>query len=498
MPKKILTLISKYSISLFFLGFLLLGFSIFKDYGMSWDEFISRQNGLYSVRYVLDRNPALLTYYDRYYGTAFESFLVLIEKVLHYTDSQRVFFMRHLISFGLFYLSTIAMYLLLKIQTKSRQIAWIGTLFLILSPRIFADSFYNSKDLAFMSACVIGLYTMTKFHQSPNSRWVLFHALASAFLIDIRIIGIAIPALTCLFNYKKIKSLALYFIFMAIFTILFWPILWHNPIGEFIAALKTMSNFTPWQGQVLYMGKFISSTELPWHYLPVWMAITTPISLIILGLFGTVISLRKLSNPLPLLWFYTPLAYVLIRHPILYDGWRHFFFIYPAWILLCVTGLTSILSLKNIYLKTFPLFFISLDLFLVFLFMVKNHPYQNVYFNLFPGNLAKVKMNFEMDYWGLSLTEGYRYITQHDNSPIIKIFAPMAPGETSIATLPVSQQKRLIIDTKNPVGAKYMISNYRWHPKPFPFNITPVFERTISGVPIVSVFDISHINIVAN
>ena len=472
---------------------------------MSWDEFISRQNGLYSVRYILDKNPALLTYYDRYYGTAFENLLVLIEKALRYTDPQSVFYMRHLVTFLVFYLSTIALYLLLKLNTANRAISLIGALFLILSPRIFADSFYNSKDLVFMSVSIIALYTLTKFHHQPRLKSALIHALTSAFLTDIRIVGIVIIPLTILFNLKNIKLLLIYLLSSSMLTIVFWPILWHNPPLELFTALKSMANFTPWQGQVLYMGKFITSTALPWHYLPVWIGITTPLSLLILGLVGTFISLRKLltancqlPTTLPLLWFYTPLLYVILRHPILYDGWRHFYFIYPAWIMLCVTTLKYIFSLKNKFIKVFSLSLIGLDLLIVGIFMIRNHPYQNVYFNFLTGNMAKTKLNFELDYWGLSLTEGYRYIAEHDPSPVIRIFAPLAPGETSIATLPASDRKRLIIDTKNPTGAKYLISNYRWHPKPFPFPISPIFEKNISDVPIVSVFDISQISIVAN
>ena len=46
--------------------------------------------------------------------------------------------------------------------------AFIGTTFLLLSPRIFADSFYNNKDIIFLSFFIINIYTAINFFEKQK------------------------------------------------------------------------------------------------------------------------------------------------------------------------------------------------------------------------------------------------------------------------------------------------------------------------------------------
>ena len=56
-----------------------------------------------------------------------------------------------------------------------------------------------------------------------------------------------------------------------------------------------MSKFD-WGGSVLYMGNTIEAKNLPWHYLPVYILITTPIFysvLVFIGIMFMILNLRK-------------------------------------------------------------------------------------------------------------------------------------------------------------------------------------------------------------
>ncbi|MEN6291533.1 MAG: hypothetical protein ABFD07_05885, partial [Methanobacterium sp.] len=76
---------------------------------------------------------------------------------------------------------------------------------------------------------------------------------------------------------------------------LFLPASWGNPIAF---LLKTLQHFSKYDyiSQELYLGKFIPSSNLPWHYLPVWIFISTPIIYFVLFLAGIVCLIKKNRN----------------------------------------------------------------------------------------------------------------------------------------------------------------------------------------------------------
>ena len=95
--------------------------------------------------------------------------------------------------------------------------------------------------------------------------------------------------------------------------------------------------------------------------------------------------------------------------------------------------------------------------------MIKNHPHQNVYFNLLAGN--KAENLFELDYWGLSNKQAFEYILAEDNKKEIKIgSAGPISLENSKKILSKEDRNRIKI-TKN-TEAEYIIDNYiNWHGK---------------------------------
>ena len=169
--KNKLSVVSQYSFkkaitSFFFVSLFLLGTAIHKDYGISWDEPEQRLSGLVSLKYIgeyfdiqsIKKSEALAeyrefnlsTYRDRPFGVAFETPLAALERLFRLSDERDIYFFRHYVNFLVFLLGVYAVYCLSERRFQSWKIALLTAAFLILTPRIFAESFYNSKDLIFL------------------------------------------------------------------------------------------------------------------------------------------------------------------------------------------------------------------------------------------------------------------------------------------------------------------------------------------------------------
>lgn len=511
----------KIIVCLFFAVFLCIGISVFRDYGLSWDEPYQRYTGKVTYNYVVKGDPTLVTYGDRYYGPVFELFLFGIEKIFGLTKNSRtLYFMRHLVTFLFFYTGVFFFYRLCKYRFDSWKIGLLGSLFLILSPRIFAHSFYNSKDISFVAMFIISIYTLVRYLNEKTLLRASFHAATCAILIDLRILGIIVPFLTIIFliadlliiktvkiNAKKIIAGFVIYTFLLIsLTILFWPTLWTNPLYHFIEAFKQMSHFT-WEESVLYFGDYIKGTNVPWHYIPVWISISTPVlytAFFLGGCFVTVKSLLK--NPtgfyigkrddlIFISWFFLPLAAVIVLKSTLYDAWRQMFFIYPAFLIFSLAGLTSLYGYIKIkfrgisykVLSTAFTFIAAFNLIITAQFMVKYHPYQNVYFNMLAGrNMEEIKSNFELDYWGLSYREALEYILENDTDKVIKIYIDTEPGMLSSEILTSDDRNRLKY-VPDPLQATYYLSNYRWHKDEYALD-DPYYSIEIAGTKIMVVY----------
>ena len=152
----------------------------------------------------------------------------------------------------------------------------------------------------------------------------------------------------------------MYGLALAICVTLFWPFLWSNPLGHFVETLGKFSKWGTTQVAVLYLGELyqIQKTPLPWHYVFTWIAVTTPllylifwgISLTLTGwqLIKLKFIILKSENYLQDLLFLSsslgPIIAIVILHSVIYDGWRHLYFIYPAFLLTSLKAIDWIIN----------------------------------------------------------------------------------------------------------------------------------------------------------
>jgi len=393
---------------------------------------------------------------------------------------------------------------------------------MILSPRIFADAFYNSKDIIFLSFYIISTYSLVKFLQWPSFKTAFYFALSSALLINTRILGVIMPLVGLVFVFARILtehrnkrvvrsyllSTSYTLILLFLLTVLFWPYLWENPFARLVESFRTMGHF-PWDDPVLYWGKFIPATQLPLHYILSWILITSPLLYSIFFLAGAVFTISRplksqlddqgLIDLLNLVLFFLPVLAVIVLHSTLYDGWRQMFFLYGPFMMLAMAGFEGVLQkLKNLKSGTLSRL-VRLALFLaivwtlasVTFFMVSNHPNQNVYFNFIAGK--QTTKNFDADYWGLSYRQALEYILEVDERDSIPVFTVNYPGKANALILKPEQRRRLVYKDL-PGEADYWLSNYRFpseHDRYFrhdwPYD-RPLWELMVKKNPIVGAY----------
>lgn len=465
----------------FFVGLFLAGAFVFSDYGIYWDEEVQRtQVGAINYNYIkTGDNTALLANFHKYYGPAFEVLLSAAEDVFNVTEPRSIYLMRHAICFLSFFCAAVCFYLTCLKLFKKYSIALLGAVMLVLSPRIFADSFYDSKDLSMLCFCAIAAYTMFLFIEKQTIVTALVHGLFCGFVMDIRIMGVLIPIATVYLFVMQEKRKILPFAVFAGYTLFsivaFWPILWMDPVNNFIEAFRQMSNYPVMGSTNLYMGENVPAANLPWHYLPVWIGITTPVlycAFFIAGLFfaakNTITDFKKTASLHAILFIlFAPVLAVIVLNSTLYDGWRHVFFIYPFLLLIAVYGFMQLIeTIKNMKVAKTIIYSTVVYIAWILVVMIKEHPYQNVYFNVLAGdNLQK---RYEMDYWGLSYKQGLEYIAATDKSEQIYVAVQNLPGILNFNMLPDSERKRLIW-TNNMGMANYFLTNFRNHPDDFDF-----------------------------
>jgi ABC-type transport system substrate-binding protein len=160
--------------------------------------------------------------------------------------------------------------------------------------------------------------------------------------------------------------------------------------------------------------------EKPWYYIPKMVLITAPVGLLFGVFIGPIINWFKKDTLgkliLFLLVFATvfPLAYAIYKKSYVYNGWRHFLFIYPTLTVLSILAWHQLgLFIKNkaIGLVIWGLFIVTLISPIIW--NIKNHPYQYMYFNEIIGGIKGAHGNYDIDYWNQTPREAFEWLVKN-------------------------------------------------------------------------------------
>jgi hypothetical protein len=297
----------------------------------------------------------------------------------------------------------------------------LGMVLLAASPRYFADSMNNPKDLPFAAMTVVALFYISGVSQDwpyvPLKTAVKI-AVALALALNIRVgallylgyFGLLIAGFVLvdrITDWRRLADTAGRALAVAVAVLIlgtvFWPWAGGAPLIRPFQALLGAANY-PWDGVILFNGHEYKATELPWYYAPGWFLISTPPAVLV-GLVLSVlfVSSRKHAWRRTGLWAIVvfPLAMTIAMQSTLYDGIRHLEFIYPILVILAVSGWTEVLSpLRPSWLRAGGASLLAVGIAAMLIFDVRFHPNQGVYFNALVGGPRRAFLRYDMDYWG--------------------------------------------------------------------------------------------------
>ncbi len=427
----------------------MIGIAVLDDYGVAWDEKTQRRITEANLSYILGIHDDLqLKQINKHYGVAFEFPLLLVERGLGLEDTRSIYLSRHLLTHLFFLLGGVCCYLLALRLFNNRLLALFAMLLFLLHPRLYAHSFVNSKDIPFLSMFMISLFLIHRAFDKDTVRAFLLCGAAVAVLINLRVMGvmlwIAVVGMRGLDAWyaegkqeriRVLKTLGGFILSSVLVLYAIWPYLWEDPLGRLVEAFTIASRY-PFERIQLFKGTFVYSTDLPWEYIPTWFLITTPWVALLLGFIGIVaVGYRGLTQPSNILrntplrfqWlllacFVLPMLAVIVFNSVLYDGWRHMYFIYAPFCLLAAFGLYQLVSLSRkkywqvgVYAAT------GTGLIMMIIEMAQIHPHQNLYFNALVDRHTPeyLRTQYEMDYHGTSYREGLEYLLdRYPDSPI--------------------------------------------------------------------------------
>ncbi|MBN8704157.1 MAG: tetratricopeptide repeat protein [Bacteroidetes bacterium] len=433
------------------------------SFGITWDEYL--HNG-----YAKD----LLNYYTSFgkdqsiydtkkhaystmisYGASFDLYACMLQKIFSSAGEYEI---RHILN-SLFGLVTLIYGTLIARQLLGWRAGFIALLLLLFSPSFMGHTMNNPKDIPFAAGYVMSIYFLLKLLKelpSVSAKTGFFLTFSIALSISIRpggflLIAYAFLALfIALIIYLKQHKLKNIFKSLVSFLkpvllicvvgyfagLIFWPFALKNPFKNPLIALKEMTNL---QGLTLYElfdgGRYY--TDKPWYYIPKYILITAPIAVLIGILPGLLLLLdkKKTINRLKVLALLFvivfPVSYAIYQKSFVYNGWRHFLFVYPPLVAFTAVGWEYILRLiKQKYVQLAIAGVLSILLLKPAIWSIKNHPLEYLYYNEFVGGLHGAYGNYETDYWCQS---------------------PRIATEWLLANKPEIKNKKTVVATNNEV-----------------------------------------------
>ncbi len=352
--------------------FAVAGVVVLDDYGVAWDSIHDRQTAVAVANYALgvSEEPPGWHSHDRYYGMAFQMPLLLAERALGLQDSRYIYLTRHLLSHLFFIAGGFACGMLAYRMLGSRWVALFAMLMFLLHPRLYAHSFFNSKDIPFAAMLLIALYLSHRAFRKDAIGAFLLCGVGVGLAIDLRPFGLMLlPMILGMRGVdmwqagkgerKRVIASAGIFAGAALAVVyVIHPYYWENPL-RFVEGVRVLSQH-PTIVENLFMGEIYRADAVPWQFIPVWFAITAPPVALALGALGAAaVCWQAITRPLAALrdreirfrvlllgCVVLPVAVVIALESNIYHGWRHMYFLWGPFCLLAAVGLHRITNIS--------------------------------------------------------------------------------------------------------------------------------------------------------
>src|SRR5262245_524180 len=323
------------------------------------------------------------------------------------------------------------------------RVGFLAALFLLLTPNYYGQMFNNPKDIPFAVGVVWATYYMVcivpVLPQPPLSLLTKFGVVVGM-TMGVRVGGLILLCyLTLLLALDGIwrtiatrqtpllienawvalwRVLLPSVIFAYLVMLIFWPWGQTDPIENPLRALAFFSHQT-FPFSTLFAGRLVPASDLPWTYLPTYIALALPELVLVLLLCAPVIAgaavlrewpnLRReptLARFVVGLGIAFPVAFAIAIRAVLFDGMRHFIFVLP--LIAVVAAVTADRGLALVARCPYRrAIFAVLALYGAghVTVMALLHPDQYVYYNAFVGGVEGAQRKFKLDYWANSYAE---------------------------------------------------------------------------------------------
>jgi hypothetical protein len=323
-----------------------------------------------------------------------------------------------------------------------------ASLFLILSPRFFAHSFNNFKDIP--EACLYSLALIAAYRamSGPGVRWWVWAGSCTALALAQKANAMFIPVQMVLFllairgfpalrndsEPRHLRGIAIGSItFLAVYFVVSPP-LWEDTFARLATHL----------GETLRVGTTVfSGVTGPGGFTlhgPVHVLITTPPAVLLLGAIGAAApGCKARLRVFFLLWLLVPMIRVALPGMRNFDGVRHFLEFYPALALLAALGLRACIRGMTVLAQATPrarrawqtgvVVLPTVALLSCTIVTVRTHPNGICYFNSIVGGLEGAQdagIPEATDYWGNSYWQGVGWLNEHAEDGTC-LLVPLAP-----------------------------------------------------------------------
>ena len=270
--------------------------------GITHDEF--HDYNVWEVNKNLILNFFLNTNYEtqflsdigKFYGVGFHYLSIPFEIITSlfldnsfYSDKVKAILSKHVTVFFLFILSGIFFQKILNLIIENNFYSNLGGVLYLTYPYLLGHSFFNVKDIPFLSIWLICTYLIIKISKilvdkkTISKKYFISISFFTALLLSIRISGILIfiqyAIMFCLhlnrhsfffkdFLINNYKNLILSFISIFLLFYLLQPSSWENPFYIF-ESIKAMSQHEQTVCTTT-LGECMKAQKLPSTYLPIW------------------------------------------------------------------------------------------------------------------------------------------------------------------------------------------------------------------------------------
>jgi 4-amino-4-deoxy-L-arabinose transferase-like glycosyltransferase len=253
-----------------------------------------------------------------------------------------------------------------------------------------------------------------------------------ALLTKVQAVLLPIPILLWALWHMRWRGLAAMAVWGLTGLILFvvcWPFLWDAPIDhirQYLGRTTDRAVLYVW-----YFGQSIADRDVPWHYPWLMFAVTVPVGLHALGVWGLVgpgeKAWRSRREQLILACMLFPLFVFSVPGVAVYDGERLFSFVFPLWAVLIGRGAAAAWNWGVARFSTRVATWGLAGLFLMQSYGIWGFgPCWLSYYNLAAGGLpGAARLGLEPSYWGDGVTR-----------KLLAAAAEQVPAGGTVAVLP--------------------------------------------------------------